>query len=170
MKEAIAIRRQGITLVELLAVLVVLAVILAISVPTVSNIIRTSTMKTFENDVKMVLNAIRLKQIEDDSLDPTEINETNINTMLGLSNENYSDLKIEIHNNEEDIAVKGQGKWAGFSACGTFRNIKVNEGECANDFEDPVITLLGDDIVTINVGDEYVDAGQPLLMMLMKTY
>ena len=58
----IAMRKQGFTLVELLAVLVVLAVILAIAVPSVSNIIKSSTMKAFESDAKMVLNAIRLKK------------------------------------------------------------------------------------------------------------
>ena len=152
-------RKQGFTLVELLAVLVVLAVILAITVPAVSNIIRSSTMKAFENDAKMVLNAIRLKEIEIDNLNPEEIDETNIDAILGLSNANYDDLEITIYNNEKYIAVRGRGKWAGFSACGTFRNIRVNEGACANDFEDPVITLLGDDPVTINVGDTYVDAG-----------
>ena len=113
--------------------LVVLAVILAIAVPAVSNIIRSSTMKAFENDAKMVLNAIRLKKIEIDNLNPEEIDETNIDAILGLSNANYDDLEITIYNNEKYIAVRGKGKWAGFSAV-TIYEYK-QRGSCANDFE-----------------------------------
>ncbi len=57
------IRKKGFTLVELLAVIAILAIIFAIAVPGISNIIKSSKAKTFENNAKMVIKAIDLKKM-----------------------------------------------------------------------------------------------------------
>lgn len=49
--------KKGFTLVELLAVIVILAIILAIAIPGISNIIESSKKGAVESDAKMVFKA-----------------------------------------------------------------------------------------------------------------
>lgn len=151
--------KKGFTLVELIAVIVVLAIILAITVPAITGVVRSSAMRAFESDAKLVLNAVKLKLLENPNLDPTTITQENINQSLGLTNENYADVKIEENEGIRYIKITGQGKWAGLSACGSYFDMRVNEGECYNDFNDPVITLLGSNPIDVQVGSAYSDAG-----------
>ena len=51
-------KKKGFTLVELLAVIVILAIILAIAVPGISGIINNSRRSAFEADVKMIITGI----------------------------------------------------------------------------------------------------------------
>ena len=50
--------KKGFTLVELLAVIVILAIILAIAVPTISSIIKSQRKSAFETGVKMLIRGI----------------------------------------------------------------------------------------------------------------
>ena len=52
--------KKGFTLVELLAVIVILAIILAIAVPIIGNLISNARTKSFENGAKMVLKTMKL--------------------------------------------------------------------------------------------------------------
>ncbi|HHT38100.1 MAG TPA: type II secretion system protein [Mollicutes bacterium] len=74
--------KKGFTLVELLAVIVILAVILAIAVPGISNMIDNSKRSAFDSNAKLVLKGIEFKRLEDDGFNPLDINETNINSLL----------------------------------------------------------------------------------------
>lgn len=56
--------KKGFTLVELLAVIVILAIILAIAIPGIGNIINTAKRGAFESDVKMMLKDIELKTFQ----------------------------------------------------------------------------------------------------------
>lgn len=51
--------KKGFTLVELLAVIVILALILAIAVPTITSLIATSKKNMFENSSKMILKSMK---------------------------------------------------------------------------------------------------------------
>ena len=77
---------KGFTLVELLAVIVILAVILAITVPMISNIVKSSTKNAFESDAKMVLKASELKMLEDKTFDPLIVNESNVKEIFNIDN------------------------------------------------------------------------------------
>jgi len=77
---------NGFTLVELLAVIVILAVILAIAVPGISNMIESSKRSAFEADAKMVLKASELKMLEDDTFDPLIVNESNVKEIFNIDN------------------------------------------------------------------------------------
>jgi type IV pilus assembly protein PilA len=50
--------KKGFTLVELLAVIVILAVILAIAIPGISSVISNASKSAFESDAKMVIKGI----------------------------------------------------------------------------------------------------------------
>lgn len=56
--------KKGFTLVELLAVIVILAIILAIAVPGISGIINNSRRSAFEADVKMIITGIEYEILE----------------------------------------------------------------------------------------------------------
>ena len=51
--------KKGFTLVELLAVIVILAIILAIAVPTISSILDTAKKSGFENNTKVLLRYLK---------------------------------------------------------------------------------------------------------------
>jgi prepilin-type N-terminal cleavage/methylation domain-containing protein len=98
-------KKNAFTLIELVAVLVVLAIILAITVPSITGAISNATKAAFESDAKLVLKAIDYKKLEDASFNGTVVNQSNIGEMLGLSNENYSNIKIINENNTLIITI-----------------------------------------------------------------
>jgi type IV pilus assembly protein PilA len=63
--------KKGFTLVELLAVIVILAIILAIAIPGISGIINSAKKGSFESDAKMIVTGIEYKVLEA-SVDPTK--------------------------------------------------------------------------------------------------
>ncbi len=152
-------KQKGFTLVELLAVIVILAIILAIAVPGISGIIKSSTMKSMESDAKLVLKAIDLKKLGTDSFDPVEVDQGSIETLLGISNDKYNKLNVIVHEGKVYISIEGKGKWQGFSACGSYHNIIVTEGTCIVDYENPDIKLNGDNPMSIYLGDTYEEPG-----------
>ena len=54
-------KKRGFTLVELLGVLVILGVLIAISIPISINVIDASQKKAFSNDVKTIVEAVKLE-------------------------------------------------------------------------------------------------------------
>lgn len=148
---------KGFTLVELLAVIVILAIILAIAVPTITGIIKKATKNAFEQDAKMVLKTIDFKVMQDPAYDVETINVDKIKTDLKLGNENYANVFVIRENKDLRIIILGKNKWAGLIAAGTYKNIKV---EATEDFNfEPTITLVGANPVSIVAGDEYIETG-----------
>ncbi len=75
------VRKNGFTLVELLAVIVILAIILAIAIPGISSMISNATRSSLESDAKLVAKAVEYKMLNDTTFDPSTVNETNVNTI-----------------------------------------------------------------------------------------
>jgi type II secretory pathway pseudopilin PulG len=103
----------------LIAVIVILGIILAIAIPTITGMIRSSSKSSFESNAKLLLKAVDYKKLEIDSFDPTTVNKNTINSLLGLSNENYENLTITLEDNIPVISIIGKNKWEGFIVCGT---------------------------------------------------
>lgn len=59
--------KKGFTLVELLAVIVILAIILAIAVPSITGILNSAKRSAFEADVKLIIKGIEYKMLERDA-------------------------------------------------------------------------------------------------------
>lgn len=118
-------RNIGFTLVELLAVIVILIVILSISVPTISGIVRGATQNAFTSNVKLLIREVEAKTLEDESFNIENINETNISTYLNLSNENYQTVRITNIDDRAYVNIDGSGKWEGLIACGTYKTLVV---------------------------------------------
>lgn len=132
--------KSGFTLVELLAVIVILAIILAIAVPGISNIIDISRQSAFESDAKMVLKQLEYEKLKDESFDVTTVNIETLSN-FNLSNENYEDIRIDLVDNKPYIIIVGKNKWEGLKACGTFRDIVLvpaNDTETCEDIPIPI--------------------------------
>jgi len=93
--------KKGFTLVELLAVIVILAIILAIAIPGISGIINSAKKGSFESDAKMIVTGIEYKVLEA-SVDPTKTapvaGTTDITSTLGqygANPDNYTSATID---------------------------------------------------------------------------
>jgi prepilin-type N-terminal cleavage/methylation domain-containing protein len=154
-------KRRAFTLVELISVIVILAIILAIAIPSITGVIKLSAIRSFESDAKMVLKSIDYKKLEEENFDPTSINKNTIGSLLGLSNNNYQNINIVLVENVPVISIIGSNKWSGLIACGTFKNMKIveNAKDCSNDNVYPKITILGDNPINIFINEIYLDSG-----------
>ncbi|WP_413526865.1 competence type IV pilus major pilin ComGC [Marinilactibacillus psychrotolerans] len=69
-------KENGFTLVELLAVLVILGIIVAIAIPAVGNIIENAEKSANESEQELIIDAARLYFIENDG------NEVDVDTLI----------------------------------------------------------------------------------------
>ncbi|SFQ48032.1 type IV pilus assembly protein PilA [Psychrobacillus psychrotolerans] len=86
---------KGLTLVELLAVIVILAIVAAIAVPSIGNIIENSRYNAVKADATNVLNAAQLYFIEDPIDDTTKVLDIEV-TVEELKSEGYLESEGEI--------------------------------------------------------------------------
>ncbi len=150
-------KKQGFTLVELLAVIVILAIILAIAVPGISGLIKNVTTNAFEQDAKMIIKAINNKSLMDADFNITSITKENINELLGVGNDNYEAIEVLKDNNGNSyIKIIGKNKWAGLTACGTYTNMQVGSDiECFVCGEDKLIDSRdGKEYDTVQIGNQ----------------
>ncbi len=148
---------------ELLAVIVILAIILAIAIPAITGLIRNTTINALESDAKMVLKAIEYKMLEVDGYDPTTIDETNIFSELNISAENYESLTVTMVNGKPHIEIVGKNKWSGLTASGIFPTITVVDNE---EYEGPPVFACGDTLIDSRDDNEYatVEIGEQCWM------
>ena len=90
--------KKGFTLVELLAVIVILAIILAIAVPGISNMMDNSKKSAFEADAKMIITGLEYQNLEASLGQASEVvvgvlNNTAL-TNLGANPANYTTVKV----------------------------------------------------------------------------
>ena len=107
--------KRGFTLVELLAVIVVLAIILVIAVPKINNEIKLSKEKTFINSAKSVVRQLEYMNIEEESFDEKSLNEIDIE----LSNIDYDKENSKVYYENEKITLDlvGKNKYEGMYLC-----------------------------------------------------
>lgn len=117
-------KKKGFTLVELLAVIVVLAIILAVAVPKITSIIRDATKSAFGTDARMILQQLEYKLLEDESFDVTSVTADTV-TSMNISNNNYISLLVGKSNGKNYIIIEGKNKWEGLKACGNIGDMKV---------------------------------------------
>jgi prepilin-type N-terminal cleavage/methylation domain-containing protein len=127
-------KKKGFTLVELLAVIVILAVILAIAIPSISNMMNNASRNALESSAKLVLKGIELKRLEDSNFKPSDINETTVEGILNIDDSNYQTLTVKEINGIIYITIVGKNKWDKLTVSGTKITSKV---------EDTVTNLVG---------------------------
>ncbi|MDD3048695.1 MAG: type II secretion system protein [Bacilli bacterium] len=134
-------KKLGFTLVELLAVIVILGIILAIAVPTISGIVDSSANNAFQSNAKMLIKSINYKKMSNESYNVTEIDETNVESELEADDSNYQNLVVSTFKGEPYIVIEGKNKWNGKIVYGTFKNMSIT----TSDSYDEIISHLGYD-------------------------
>ena len=134
---------KGFTLVELLAVIVILAIVLAIAVPSITGLIHRATIDAFSSDAKMVLKAIDYKLLETSNYNIEGIDRDKIKIDLELGNNNYESVSVSMKDNQPYIIIVGQNKWDDLVACGTYTNMIVGDGsECDGELPTPTPPVI----------------------------
>ncbi len=124
--------KKGFTLVELLAVIVILAVILIIAMPQIMNTIKTSRLKTMEGSAKLILKRAEKEYIAK-NMGKTDLSFEVINCdeIVKISKDEYSRCRVEVSpEGEAYINLKGTatGKFKGMTCIGTIDNMDCRQG------------------------------------------
>lgn len=150
--------KKGFTLVEILAVIAVLGLVIAISIPKVVSTIKDSNKKAFRIDAQLVLKTIDLKLAQGLEYDITTLDVETIKSVFGINNKNFKTLSVTIENGIPYISIEGKNEWEGFLAFGSEDDVVVTEEDYV-DTVAPVISLIGASQVYLEAGAMYYEVG-----------
>jgi len=143
-------RNKGFTILELIAIILVIALVLAISIPTVIGIIESTRRKAFGESAKLLVNSAVNLGADENRIDLSEITASNIKEKLGVKNTNYSYVEMTKENETNAVLLSlliGKGQWDGLKACGTYRDMIVidlnNQESCPSDQYTPSVEITG---------------------------
>ena len=125
--------KKGFTLVELLAVIVILAVILIIAIPKISNVIDASKLSSFTDSAKIIASQIDKQRMIN------KINKvTSAITCSDVSSYNSSDYRSCTvgsvdSNGNTSITLVGAGKFEGLRCRGTSINMNCTNSSTSNE-------------------------------------
>lgn len=117
-------KQRGFTLVELLAVIVILGVILAIAIPKMLNVIKQSKISSMESSVKLIArtaNDIRQENIALDKNDAITCND-----IAEYDSNEYASCDITFNNDIATVTLKGKGKLSGITCTGTKDDVECD--------------------------------------------
>lgn len=120
------LKKKGFTLVELLAVIVILAIILAIAIPSITGIIDKQRRNAFEANVKMIVKGIEFQILDDPGSVETGDNLSKAND-FGADASQYDTLTIDdLDPVTITVVAKQGGKFTGYQTTGaTYNNVTV---------------------------------------------
>lgn len=102
---------KGFTLVELLAVIVILAVILIIAMPRISDVISNSKKASLEATAKTVASQAEKKLMEKEILEDTS--SISCSDIVKLNDSDYGACTITFDGNKAKVSITGKGKFDG---------------------------------------------------------
>ena len=102
---------RGFTLVELLAVIVILAIILVIAVPKITDTIKNSKIASFESSAKTIAAQAEKKKMENEILEDT--GSINCSDVVKLNDTDYGNCSISFDGNTAKVSLVGKGKFEG---------------------------------------------------------
>ena len=119
-------KKNGFTLVELLAVIVILAIILVIAVPKITDTIKNSKIASFESSVKTIAAQAEKKKMEKEILE--DAGSINCSDVVKLNDTDYGNCSITFDGNTAKVTLVGKGKFEGLSVInGTKENATAGE-------------------------------------------
>ena len=102
---------KGFTLVELLAVIVILAVILIIAMPRIGDVISNSKKASLEATAKTVASQAEKKLMEKEILEDTS--SISCSDIVKLNDSDYGTCTITFDGNKAKVSITGKGKFDG---------------------------------------------------------
>ena len=148
-------KKKGFTLVELIAVLVIMAIIALISVPIVFNQIESTRLESYKASVRNVLSAVSSYMAKSEGVDnfPNEgliIPTSEYYKNLSLKNAEFISGRIFL--NEEGVLVAKEVSDGTFCASGTKNDLDVIKGACEFiDDTKPEINVMVNRITTTSI-------------------
>ena len=104
-------KKKGFTLVELLAVIVILAIILVIAVPKITDTIKNSKKASFESSAKTIASQAEKKKMEKEILE--DAGSINCSDVVKLNDTDYESCSISFDGNTAKVSLIGKGKFEG---------------------------------------------------------
>lgn len=117
--------KKGFTLMELLAVVVILSLLLIMTVPTLLDAINSKRGETFLMNAKLVVQTMNIYSDDFSDFDATTVTVENMNAKIGISGESYLSLVPEYINNNVFLTITGKDDWKNFKACGFVYNMEI---------------------------------------------
>ena len=126
-------KKNGFTLVELLAVIVILAIILVIAVPKITSTIENARIGSLQSSVKMVAAQAETQKTVSDTLGDDKFTDSGScigagAEWAGLNSSDYSTCEYTITNGVATVTIAGKGKFEGYSCKGT--RSKIDTENC----------------------------------------
>ncbi|MDD2203197.1 MAG: type II secretion system protein [Bacilli bacterium] len=123
-------KKKDFTLIELIEVLILLAVIVVLTTPTIFTWIEKARINAFKSDVESLIQAIDLKKDDSSAFNPVIVTENNISDVLDKPNDHYYNVEVMVDKDASiHILVEGRNKWEGLTACGTSGKVIVGGPE-----------------------------------------
>jgi len=152
-------KKNGFTLVELLAVIVVLAIILAITIPGFTRILKASKEKSFINQGLLVEEAVKKYELKNElTFGEDGIAKIAIADLVSANEiEEFFGPNGELCEGEVWVTKVGNiQEYENVMKCGTYEttdySLKIDE-------ESPLITLNGSAVIDVYQGSTFVDLG-----------
>ena len=132
--------KNGFTLVELLAVIVILAIILVIAVPKVINVIDDAKKATLESTAKMIAGQAEKQKIQNKILGKTD--EITCDSLVKINDVDYASCEVEFNGDEASVTIEGSGKFDGLYVCNGTKSIAIaTEESCSSSTITGVATI-----------------------------
>ena len=119
-------KKRGFTLVELLAVIVVIGVILVIVVPRVLKNIDEEKKSAFISSAKALIRKVEYDYMDDEDFDYVALKTFNIND-ISMSNYDIDNSTIKMKDGDIYIKLIGKEKFEGYKCIGTINNLNCRE-------------------------------------------
>ena len=159
-------KKKGFTLVELLAVIVILAIILVIAIPQIMNVIKTARLSSIKDSAMLIA-----EQAEKDFIAQQVLNQDYSSTSIPCTdvaklNDDYDSCTITYNNGIATVILKGKdgGKFSSITCTGTKDNMC-----CSTDGEESSCSSSGgsgssqnDPVGTYVVSTQEIEVGTTL--------
>ena len=119
--------KKGFTLVELLAVIVILAIVLVIAVPQIGKVVKKTRINAIGSTTKLIAAKAEEKELENEVVENPE--DLLCENLVKLD-ENYGSCVVNIVDGKKVVTLSGSdtGKFAGITCIGTKENVVCNDG------------------------------------------
>ena len=136
---------KGFTLVELLAVIVILAIILVIAVPKITDTIKNSKIASFESSAKTIAAQAEKKKMEKEILEDTS--SISCSDIVKLNDSDYGLCTITFDGNKAKVSITGKGKFDGLKVVNATKDSAVAvEGKI--EYTDPNCFVVSNGVIT----------------------
>ena len=136
---------KGFTLVELLAVIVILAVILIIAMPRISDVISNSKKASLEATAKTVASQAEKKLMEKEILEDTS--SISCSDIVKLNDSDYGTCTITFDGNKAKVNITGKGKFDGLKVVNATKDSALAV-EDKIEYTDPNCFVVSNGVIT----------------------